>query len=234
MCGEFLKKIVRISGIIFAVLLFAVLVLSGVYYFSVDRSAEFNGEEVYFNGNTYVMCYGEYSEGKRIAKTKNGWDIHEVEEDSTHNFIVARQFLDQHLYVNEDYVVPTDGTISAVVWDGYYITDKEFCCEFSRIMANRKTDFAYETEGIFLLNDNQKMKQVYLSYNECPVATNFAGYMGKVNGQWVITTHISDDQIHPDGSPKAYTVECYIIPDDFAECIENNLKDDNEILKNTF
>lgn len=229
-----MKKVFKPVLIMLCSAAVAVLIFLVVSYVSVDRSAVFAGDEIYWNGDTYVLCSGDYSEGKTIAKTKDNWDINEVEEDRSHTFIVARQFLDQCLYVKKDYDIPEQGDISAVVWGGNYITDEAFCTMFSEIMKNRETDFEYKTDAIFALNDNQKMKTVYICYNGCPVATNFAGYMGKVNSQWVITTYISPDQKNADGSAKEYSVSCYVIPDGFIDVIENYLNENDEVLKSSF
>ena len=93
----------------------------------------------------------------------------------------------------------------------------------TEIDAAKKATFDYETDGIFVLNDNQRMKQLYFAYGDCSVATEFKGYMGKINGNRVITTCISPDQKNDNGSPKPYTVTCYSIPQQYAGIWKNIL-----------
>ena len=174
-----------------------------------------------WNGKEYSTVGGVYTEGRTIAKSANGsWDIKEIKEDPSHTFVVARAFLDQYLYVADDYTVPKSGEITTVCWNETVIQDTDFLKAMAEIEATKTTMFDYETEGIFMLTDNQHMRELYFAYDECPVATEYKGYMGKVNGKWVITTAISPDQHNPDGSPKPYSVSCYSIPDQFSEMLE--------------
>lgn len=66
-------------------------------------------------------------------------------------------------------------------------------------------------------------KKATFAYGDCPVATEFKGYMGKINGNRVITTCISPDQKNDNGSPKPYTVTCYSIPQQYAGIWKNIL-----------
>ena len=43
--------------------------------------------------------------------------------------------------------------------------------------------------------------------------------MGKVNGEWVITTYISQDTRNEYGSPTPYSVSCYTIPSEYWDII---------------
>ena len=113
-------------------------------------------------------------------------------------------FLRFHLYVSDDYTIPTDGEITTICWNREYIEDKEFIKAMSEIDAAKTTSFAYETERIFELTENPRMKKLYFAYEDCPVATVYKGYLGKINGQWAITT---------DGG-------CYSIPDKSSKILE--------------
>ena len=104
-------------GIVVAMaMLLAFLFANGIIVF--DHSGVRRGEGVYWNNALYVPASGEYSEGKTIAKTNDGWQINEVEEDDTHTFIVMRSFLDQSLLVREDYEIPRSGEITTLFWNG--------------------------------------------------------------------------------------------------------------------
>jgi len=206
---------------LFFVTALGILVLlwnSGVFVF--DRSAIVSTEGMTWKGRNFSRVGGEYTEGRTIAKSKDGWKINEVKEDPSHTFVVARSFLDQHLYVSDDYTVPTSGKITKVCWNGEYIENEEFLQALRQIDSAKTTSFDYETEAIFILNDNQRMKSLYFAYENCPVATVNKGWLGKIKGEWVITTYISSDQNNEDGSPKPYMVGYYSIPDKYSQILD--------------
>lgn len=183
-------------------------------------AAEVASNHVVWDEKEYYPAYGVYTEGKTIAKGKDGdWKINSVKEDPSHTFIVARSFLDQYLLVSSDYVVPKEGVVTKVAWNGKYITDKMFVNAVTNIEEEKATTFTYKTDGIFQLTDNQQMRELFFAYEDCPVTTEFKGCLGKVNGEWVITTYISDDRVNPDGSPKQYSVDCYTIPNEYWEIL---------------
>ena len=200
------------------VALVAFLLYSGVLV--VDYSARRGAEEtVFWQGHQYVHCGGRYHEGKTIAKTIDGWDINEVEEDPSHTFIVFRSFLDQYVLVREDFSIPSSGRVTVAVWNGDRITDSAFCDAAADLVSSAKPDFAYQTDAIFQLTEKQRMRPLYFGYEGCPVATEFVGYMGTVDGRWVITTAIPIDRFDTDGSPKPYTVQCYTIPAEYHDIL---------------
>lgn len=201
-----------------AIGIFVLLWNSGV--FVLDSSATVHMEEMTWKGQDYSPVGGEYTEGRTIAKSKDGWKINEVKEDPSHTFVVARSFLDQYLYVSDEYTIPTSGKITKACWNGEYIENEEFIQALTQIDRVKTTSFDYETEAVFVLNDSQRMKQVYFAYENCPVATVNKGWLGKINGKWVITTYISSNQNNEDGSSTPYTVGCYSIPDDYSQILE--------------
>ena len=217
-----LSKIAVICLCVFFAIVIGVFILllnSGA--FVLDRSAKVGFEGMVWNGRSYSTTSGEYSEGRTLAKSEDGsWNINEVKEDPSHTFVVARSFLDQYLYVADDYTIPTSGKITNVCWNGDYIDNKEFLEAMSQIDIARTTSFDYETEGIFILNNNQRMKSLYFAYEDCPIATINKGWLGKINDSWVITTYISSDQNNEDGSPKPYKVGCYSIPEKYSKILE--------------
>lgn len=210
------------AALIFIVLaLFFVIILWRNGGLITDRSAEYTGEGLYWNGRVYrTMGDCDYTEGRVLAKTHNGWKVCAVKEDPAHNFLVVRSFLDNHLLVAEDYRIPTAGNLSLATWNRKPITDPAFLQTISRLLQQKTTSFEYETNGIFILNDQQRMKAVYVAYDGCPLATVNAGWLGKINGQWVLTTYISDDYRDEDGSPKPYTVGCYVIPEEYHDILK--------------
>jgi len=198
-----------------------ILLETGVY---VPERAEFVSlQYVKWNGVEYSPIYGPHTEGKTIAKgTEGDYRIISVKEDPSHTFIVARSFLDDCLLVSDDYAVPTSGKLTSVAWNSRYITDKAFLLVLEKIVAERETSFIHETEAIFIYNDNQKMKSLYFAYEDCPVATNYKGYLGKINGEWVITTYITEDRAER-GAPQISYVGCYIIPSEYHEILSKYL-----------
>ncbi len=212
-----LSKRTIICLCIFFVFAIGVLVLlwhSGVFVF--DRSAIVYAEGMTWKGQNYVSIGGEYTEGRTIAKSKDGWSINEVKEDPSHTFVVARSFIDQFLYVSDDYTVPTSGEVTKICWDREYIEDKEFIKALSEIDATKTTSFDYETEAIFILNENQCMEPIYFAYENCPIATVYKGYLGKINGNWAITTERNNEE----SSPNPNAVSCYAIPDKYSQILE--------------
>lgn len=186
----------------------------------IDYSARLYGfEGMNWNGRSYSMIQGRYTEGKTIAKSEDGdWRINEVKEDPTHTFLVARSFLANYLYVADDYEIPTSGEITTVCWNGVYIDDKDFLKAMNEIDAIKTATFDYETDANF--TDDQDMKDLFFAYENCPVATEYKGYMGKINDKWTITTHIPLREYDDDGFEKPCTVSCFSIPDQYVSILE--------------
>ncbi len=209
------KKLYALLGmvaIIGAVLV--AMVINGVIV--LDRS----GERLFENGlrwkaNDYTQISGKYSEGKTIAKTKDGLDINEVEEDDSHTFLVVRSFLDQWLVVRDDYNIPKSGEITKAYWSYQFIEDEKFLNALEEIIAKVKPDFEYKLQGreIFEHTDVLNMKELYIAYESCPVPTIYLGYMGTIDGRFYITTGKGYDDM----------VYCYTVPDEYAAVFENYL-----------
>ena len=205
-----MKKHWRIAVIALAIVLFfGYALLKG--WIVTDHSAQRRGEGVFWNGVRYVGASGEYTEKKTIAKTDDGWNIVAVKEDPSHTFVVLRSFLDNYLLVREDYEIPTSGTVTSVFWNGEKIEDTAFCEAVAAIVSARRDDFSYETTAISALREDQHMRRLYLAYEGCPIGTEFAGWMGTVNGVWCITTRTSSD---------SDTVWCYEIPEEYIPLLE--------------
>lgn len=214
-----MKRSKRTAAIILTamiVLLASALLLRGGI--AADNSGETDGERLYWNGTTYIYCAGKYTEGETIAKTKDGWEINAVKEDDSHTFVVLRSFTDQYLMVNEDFHIPDDGDLSVAVWNGERIAVAEFCDALSEILQNATTNYQYETDNIFELKDGQKMRELYVGYDNCPVATLYAGHLGTVNGEWYLTT--ADPFENGSYGGKTHTVYCYSVPLKYVAVLE--------------
>lgn len=208
-----MKKRKWLIGIVLVIaMLLIYLIANGIIVF--DHSGMRRGEGVYWNDVLYVPASGEYSEGKTIAKTNDGWQINVVKEDDSHTFIVLRSFLDQSLLVREDYEVPRSGEITTLYWNRKYIADEEFKRTVTEILAEAEANFEHVTDGIFQMKDNQHMRLLCAGYDGCPIATEYLGYMGTVDGTWYLTV----------GQPVSEgRVPCYAIPEKYTDILSRYL-----------
>ncbi len=206
-----LKPITRWCSVILAIVSVFLILFKSCNYVN-DRSASVGTESMFWNGKNYSTVNGEYKEGKTIAKSRDGaWSINEVKGDPSHNFVVARAFTTQFLYVADDYQILESGKLTKVCIGREYVDDKELLAVLSRIDELKTTTFDYVTEDILMQTDTQCMKKLYFAYQCCPIATVNKGYIGKIDGKWVVTTYVSDD---------GRAVGCYSVPDDCAKVLE--------------
>jgi len=170
------------------------MVYKSILPFFLDHSADFfygvEDKVLHWKDATYIPCGGIYTLEKIIATTPDrNWDICSIQEDTTHAFVVVSASGPlpgfHGLFVREDYVIPRSGKITVVDWGKERITDIEFCRAVNDIYGMAGDTFEYENQSIFELTETQQMKEVYLAYDGCPVATNYKGWMGKINGQFI-------------------------------------------------
>lgn len=213
------RNTIVVLVILVAVAALAVLLIAnGVIV--LDYSAVAHGANIYWNDTLYVECSGQYHEGRTVARTPDGWDINEVVGDESHTFVVKRNFLDQYLMVREDYAIPSSGEVTVVSYGWSDFKDEELCSTIFKILECAAAEFEYETEEIYIRTENQNMKKLYVGYNGCPIATEFKGYLGKVNGEWCLTTE-NLPWIESSGSPvPSQTVLCYTMPEEFHAVLE--------------
>lgn len=224
------KTITKIAFTVAAIAcVFVWLFTNGIVF--TDNSAVYRGEEggLIWRGRSYVSMGNpcNYTEGKRIAKTEDGsFNIKEVVQDDSHTFIVLRSFLDQRLYVAEDYEFQTEGELTSVCCDGRYSRKEELLQAICEIESGKKSDFVYETENLFVLSENQRLKMIYYGYNGSPLATQYKGYIGKVNGKWVITVNVTAiyDENDEYSMPLKYSVDCYEIPKEYISVLEKFIR----------
>lgn len=200
-------------SILFAgVVLFDWLLFDGAIVF--DHSGIRYADSFLWKDNHYILTSGRYKhEGKVLAKTDAGDQIMEVDNDKTHTFLVLRSFLDNGLYVREDYEIPTSGQITQVYW-AHDIQDTDFCDALTQILVNAKTDLQYETDAPYAHKDGREMYELYVGYEGCPIASQYLGYLGTVNGAWCITTNVEET------SEGQYLVSCYQIPQEFVSFLQ--------------
>ena len=223
---KFWKKAFIIIGVAYltvSVIRF-VYFLWGIGFFVTDTSAVYDGGTLYWNEKTYSITHGDYTTGKPIAKCKEGrdWKIQEIEEDPSHTFVAMFSFLDNYLLVDNTYEIPKSGRVTVASWSGEYIHDPDFLKAVEEIESKKTTSFTHFTDGIYSLTENQRMRPLYIGFEDCPVATENCGYMGKIDGNWVITTYISDDTRAESGAPKIHDVGCYTIPEEYHGILEKH------------
>lgn len=90
----------------------------------------------------------------------------------------------------------------------------------SAVISKKTTTAGFETQAVFAKTDTVDLRSLWTAYADCPVATSFLGYLGKIKGKWAITTHIPEDQRNENGSPKTFTVGYYRIPEEYADALD--------------
>ena len=203
-------------------LLFGVFLLFHTGVIVTDHSANASFSSAQWQGRSYYAITGKYSTEKRVAKSKEGLSIYEVEDDPSHNFIEVRSFLDQSLMVAGDYTIPTEGTLSGVWYSVRPFTNQQVLEVLAEIDSQKTTSFLFETNNIHH-SDSHHLGDLYFAYDNCPVYTNNKGYLGKVNGEWVITTHVTTNPSSEGGISRHYIVSCYRIPEEQASILEQYL-----------
>lgn len=191
--------------------LIGLMIAKGIIVF--DHSAERGFENsVKWKGVTYIPVSGKYREGKTVAKTKDGFDINEVEGDDSHTFLVMRSFLDNWLVVREDYVIPISGKITRASWGLKHIEDEEFLSAVAEILEEREADFVYDNSkgDIYQYKGDDVMRELVVAYEGCPVPTNNLGYLGTIDGKWCVTV----------GRYQKDKIDCYYIPEEYIPTLE--------------
>ena len=207
---------------------FLLLWCNGIIVF--DHTARVGTEGTLWNGKSFIsLSAGCYETGRRIAKEepgRNDFGIYELKGDPSHRFIVAKGkgfWTDVHLYVDEDYQIPDSGKITKVCWNKNCIEDARFLQAINDIESIMTTSFEYEVTDLWLLGD---IESIHFAYEDCPLATEYKGYMGKLDGKWVITTHIPSpsEQVDEIGNKKPYKVGFFSIPDEYADVLSEHFK----------
>lgn len=211
------KRLKILSGcLVVIVALFSLMVSKGIIVF--DHSAQRCGEgnDIIWKDVKYISVSGKYHEGKTIAETKDGFDINEVEEDDSHTFLVVRSFLDQWLVVREDYDIPQTGKITKAYWNLKFIEDEEFLEAVAELTEKAAADFTYDNSNndIYQYKGEDVMRELTVAYEDCPVPTEYIGYIGTINGRWCM---ISDKLT-------AAKLDCYYIPDEYISVLEKHWK----------
>lgn len=226
---------VKAGKIVMAVVLVAIVALmfTACSVFSVDKNASFHcgTGELIWNDTRYVDAgiLGTGPSKKVLARVPDHAVVHELAEDPSHTFLMVRHGGNTYYAVREDYVVPTEGDITAFVWgDTQYVTDEAACNALQEVVATADTmpTFYFETDNLYQYDgDAQRIKTMYVAYEGCPAATDFVGHIGKVNGKTVyITEGTETSATHRGGGPATIPIKCHEIPEPLATTIASRLK----------
>lgn len=219
------------------IILSVLLILCPIFYFLyikgffvTDYSAKLGeSNRLLWQGRTYwgtSNCYG-YDIGRLIVKGEPNLKLYEIENDPEHNYFFSSGFRDSELYRAEDYdpEINKGGKVRLAVWGGNIIQDFEFLKAITEIEAKKKTNLTIETDAIGeKIPNKQEMFELHLAYEKSPAADIKAGYLGKINGRWAITTNIPNHQYYDyeDGEihNKRHIVECYLIPEKYHDLLQ--------------
>jgi len=162
-----------------------------------DRSAlhshELSTHTITWKGKKYRLCdenfyYDvKYDRGKAITQCSECKDLlYEVSGDVDHHFLIDPCFNERDsLYVSEDYVLPKEGELTAVYVNGRKITNKKLLDAIEKLYSSDDGDFfLYKVKESFNRDQNIFAKKVNLSYEGCPIGSDYKGYIGKVDGKW--------------------------------------------------
>ena len=211
--------------ILFVPVLLALIILikGGTWFYqyvTLDRTAEINCDWGFiWKGVQYIPVTIEAGKTtKCIAKTTDGQKIKEYEDDPSHTFLELRSFLDNNSVVREDYIIPTEGTISCVYISDTRLTDSALYPKIKEILeCDFESSFFIKSKMIYSLG-----KRITIGYNDCPVGTQFKGVIGNINGKWVFI--YPEDIGHIKTTYPETKYECHIIPERFEDVFDDIAK----------
>ncbi|MGL4509969.1 hypothetical protein [Cetobacterium sp.] len=214
-----MKKKQKFKFILFGIIIF--IFFKSCFNYE-KNPPEIFGDTIHWKGNTYTISQGGHKEGERIAKG-DGFSLFST-GDPTETFIVYRSFLDNALYVKEDFKIPTEGKITKLSWGYKIFTDKELCDTISKILEEIKNleINRYESEDpLFRLKPGLVMRNLYVAYEDTYVPTKYKGEIGVINGKWAITTS-TEEEIQK--GIVIYKANYVFIPENYVNVLEDYLK----------
>ena len=199
----------------FLIVLTIIAVILIINHFA-RHTGEFIDGKFFWRGSYYheINSYSyEYKQGERLGKTKNHeFNISSIEGDDKHIFLKLWNFSDDFTYIRDDYEISSIGEITTIYIDYRKYDNKEFCDAmdtllFSGFINDKREKYIIETDEINYLTD-----YIMLSFNGCPVGTEFVGYIGIINNKWVYIP-VQEIKTDKNGFAKTTSFTCYVIDD---------------------
>lgn len=211
------KRLQWILRIALLVLLGATLGVRLVRCAMLDRSAVLDGT-LRWQGRTYRASVGYYCEDRQlaVATDANGakWDVISVEGDPDgEQFVVARSFLDQYLYQNEAYTVPTNGAVTAAFVDHERTDDAGLLQTLQQVMTAERA-----ADPIVCILQDVRSRSVSFCYDGCAVAPKTSGWIVWVDGTLAMAQFDRDSKILDEPSGKRELI-CSPIPENLAQSL---------------
>ena len=146
-----------------------------------ENKADFEQGFLIFNGEKYIETDGIYVESNHKLCKVDEYTVYSIEGDENHNYVVVRSFLDNYLYVKEDFLSEESKIVSVCI--GYnsnaYSDDEMLIKTITGILAKEQN----------LLEDDNTMEQcrkegisVSVKYDN-DVVGHIIGYLLTYNGQ---------------------------------------------------
>lgn len=189
---------------------------------TLDRSAEYRGNRVIWQGRVYAPADAAwFAEGETIAKTADGkWRLNAVAGDETHRLIVLRSFLDQYLFVDETYAIPESGAVTAVFVGGSQtrVESEAFCRAAEAALFQRGEEtFTVVTDNLYALAE-----PVAFCYEGCAAAPRLNGFIGVVNGCWAATDFTCTGAYAGDGTRREYEATFWRLDESLIPALEQS------------
>ena len=146
-----------------------------------ENKADFEQGFLIFNGEKYIETDGIYVESNHKLCKVDEYTIYSIDGDENYNYVVVRSFLDNYLYVKEDFLSEESKIVSVCI--GYnsnaYSDDEILIKTITGILAKEQN----------LLEDDNTMEQcrkegisVSVKYDN-DVVGHIIGYLLTYNGQ---------------------------------------------------
>ncbi|AUI87720.1 hypothetical protein BS333_15050 [Vibrio azureus] len=200
-----------INKIAALVIIFIIIVMA-LKIPSVDRTAKRYGDGLYWKDVNYIAVGDNYTTPKNdqiLAEDQNGGSVIGFGEDNQHTYLMVDSFLDQRLFVREDYVPNDNGPLTAVALRGALVKSVEYGHRIKLLLEESKKARSKNCK----FNNINELSKVEYSYNDSRVTDFFAGYISFHNGAWVYVRRLNDDSFMDLYHRKNVNVECYEITD---------------------
>lgn len=144
---------------------------------SAQNIAYFEGYDLVFNDEKYIESSGIYTEDSEILCKVNDFEIYGVSGDSAHNYLVARCFLDNYLYVKEFYVPKNDIVSEVSLWNRVSFISEEPLIELVQDIFDRES---FDVADEDLKDYYEKGIEISIKFENNPVGIVY-GYIMNYN-----------------------------------------------------